>query len=418
MTRHTGLMPKSSEHPLPEPTSQAAPAARLVEACLTQIAESGIAGATARAIASRADASASAINYHFDSIERLYGVAQQQAIVEARAWLVARLAAIERGAPWPEAAFPAFAASVIDEWCSSRRRLAQAEACDSAAMAWRVSATAGQWMSLWDGFWTAALSRFSLPVELAPVAGAILQSERFGHLARWRSPYDRAGLEEVCVRLTARLSGNAELLARPSPWRTAAEALSQQATTFPPLTGAAARVAQAVVEAVDEGGEGALTHRAAALGAGLSLGAVTYHFPTRASLMAAGYAWLYQTIINSAQRSGVVSPGHDDLGRHMLTFLDVGQSAPRVRAFETFFFSATRDTALADFAARVRYSRGASTLGFLGPVAPRLTRLDALLISHWISGAARRASADPDGASAVKQIIAAHASALFPRGGG
>ncbi|QTC91086.1 TetR family transcriptional regulator [Brevundimonas goettingensis] len=379
------------------------------------MAESGLAGATARTVAARAGSSPSAINYHFDSIERLYGIAQQQAISEARLWLAARLAEVDPGAPWGPAAFPAFAATVIDDWCATRRVLAQAEACDCAALAWRVSDTAGQWLSLWEGFWAAALPRFSLPVELAPVAAGILQSERFGHLARWRTPYDRAGLEEVCTRLAARLSGDAELLARPAPWRTMAETLSQQATVFPPLTGAEIRITQAVVEAVDEGGESAFTHRAAAVGAGLSLGAVTYHFPTRAALMAAGYAWLYQTIVISAQRSGVISADHDDLGRHILAFLDVGQSAPRARAFETFFFSATRDPALADFAARVRYSRGLSTLGFLSPVAPQLTRLDALLISHWISGAARASKAGATGAEGVKQALAAQAAAMFPR---
>ncbi len=408
-------MSRSSASPPSSLDSRTTRAGDIIEAYLAQMAESGIAGATARVVAARAGASPSAINYHFDSLERLYGIAQLQAITETRGWLMARLAEAEAGAPWPPAAFPPFATAVIDDWCTHRRVLAQAEACDSAAMAWEVSDTAGQWIGLWDEFWAVALPRFSLPAHLAPVAAAVLQSERFGHLARWRAPHDRAGLEEVCVRLTARLSGDTELLGRSAPWRTAAEALSQRATIFPPLAGAAAKIAQAVVEAVDEGGEGALTHRATAMRAGLSLGAVTHHFPTRTALMAAGYAWLYQSIVASAQRAGAVSADHDDLGRHILTFLAVGQSAPRVRAFETFFFSATRDPALADFAARVRYSRGATTFSFLGPVTPWLTRLDALLISHWISGAARRSSADPDGQGAAERAIPAFAGLLFPR---
>ena len=387
----------------------------LIQAFLEQMAVSGIAGATARAVAARAGTSASAIHYHFHSLEQLYGVAQQRAIGETRVWLRERLAEAAAGAPWTPAGFPAFATAVIDDWCGRKRVLAQAEACDTVALAWWTSGTAAQWMGLWETFWATALSRFSLSADLSPVAAAVLQSERFGHLVRWRTLHDRAGLEEVCTRLTARLSGDPELLARPAPWRDAAEALSQRKTVFPPLTGAAARIAGAVVSAVDVAGEGALTHRAAALEAGLSLGAVTHHFPTRAALMTAGYASVYEGILGSAERWGAMTARHDDLGRHILSFLEMGSAAPGVRAFETFFFAATRDPALADFAARVRYSRGATTLSYLGPVAPQLTRMDALLLSHWITGAARRILADPEGAPEVRQAIPTFAPALFPR---
>lgn len=387
----------------------------LIQAFLEQMAVSGIAGATARAVAARAGTSASAINYHFHSLERLYGIAQQQAIARTRIWLRERLAEAAAGAPWTPAGFPAFATAVIDDWCAHERVLAQAEACDTVAATWWISETAGQWMGLWETFWAAALSRFSLSADLAPVAAAVLQSERFGHLVRWRPLHDRAALEEVCTRLAARLSGDAELLARPAPWRDAAEALSQRMTVFPPLTGAAARIAGAVVAAVDEVGESGLTHRAAAMEAGLSLGAVTHHFPTRAALMTAGYASVYEGIVSSAERWGAMKARHDDLGRHILAFLEMGRAAPKVRAFETFFFAATRDPALADFAARVRYSRGATTLSYLGPVAPQLTRMDALLLSHWITGAARRILADEDGAPEVQQAIPAFAATLFPR---
>ncbi len=131
--------------------------------------------------------------------------------------------------------------------------------------------------------------------------------------------------------------------------------------------------------------------------------------------MAAGYASIYEGILSTAERWGAITAQHDDLGRHMLSFLEMGRSAPRVRAFETFFFSATRDPALADFAARARYSRGATTMSYLGAAAPWLTRLDALLISHWISGAARRVIVDADRALDIQQSIPAFAATLFPR---
>ena len=420
-------MPKPSE-PVPssasEPQSSSDRRADLIDAFLEQMADAGVDGASSRAVAARIGASASAINYYFSSIEQLYGIAQSHAAAEAERWLDERLAEIETGAPWPAHAFPAFAAHLIDTWCVARRAEAHAEACDFAGLAWRVSATTARWLAIWTDFWTAALPRFSLDAALAAIAAPILQSERFGHLARWRAPHDRAGLEEVCLRLTARLAGDPELLARPTPWRLTAERVSQETTVFRPLSEAAERIADAVVAAVDEGGEGALTHRSAAAKAGLSLGAVTHHFPTRSALMAAGYAHLYQTNFETAV--GVLTtpdpdaptralPAHDDIGQHMLSFLHVGRAAPRARGFEAFFFAATRDPALADFVARVRYSRGFNTFRHLGPLAPQLTRLDALLISHWISGTARAASVLPDEAAALEATMGAHATRIFAR---
>lgn len=405
----------------------------LINAFLDQMADAGVDGASSRNVAARIGASASAINYHFNSIEHLYGVAQRQAIAEAERWLAARMKQINAGGLWPAHAFPAFAADLIEAWCMDRRAHAHAEACDFAGLAWRSSETASQWMRTWDRFWTEALPRFSIDAELAIVAAPILQSERFGHLARWRTPHDRAGMEEVCVRLAARLTDDRELLARPAPWRLAAERLSQETTVFGPLSSAAERIADAVVGAVDEGGESALTHRNAAMKAGLSLGAVTHHFPTRAALMAAGYAHLYQTNFETAvaaltdegqanlkdqpvfARAGSKLAEHDDIGRHMVSFLEIGRTAPRARGFEAFFFAATRDPGLADFAGRVRYSRGANTFKHLGSVAPQLTRLDALLISHWISGVGRAASADPDGAARREIAMGSFGTALFPK---
>lgn len=167
---------------------------------------------------------------------------------------------------------------------------------------------------------------------------------------------------------------------------------------------------------MDEAGEDALSHAAAAAGSGLPLEAVTHHFPTRAALMAAGYGWLYQSILDATERTETLDDGHGDLARHILTLVDIAPSLPRARAFETFFFSATRDPALADFAARVRYSRGVSTLAFLGPVAAGLTRLDGVLLSHWICGFARRAAADPERAIELRRALPGQASLLFSPG--
>lgn len=382
-----------------------------MDAFLLQMADAGPAGATARSVAARAGASASAINYHFESIERLYGVAQTEAVARASLWLEQRLIDVDASRPWPFEAFPAFAAALIDHW-SEGRVLAQAEASAFLQAAWGPSEDAAAWLRLWEHFWTRALPLFSLPVDQAPIVAAVLHSERLGHLVRWRPMHDRAGLEEVCVRLTARLTGEPTLLARPTPWREGAETLSRQAVDFPILAPAAGRIAEAVVQAVDEGGEAALTHRAVAAAAGVSLGAVTHHFPTRSALAEAGYAWLYDSIVQSARRAGAGQADHGDIGAHILSFIEIGRTAPRSRALEAFFLAATRDLTLSNFAARVRYSRGLGVLNFLRGQAPHLTRVDALLISHWTAGVGRAIAADPAAGPAIKTAVA-KASKIF-----
>ncbi len=379
------------------------------------MAVSGAQGASARNVATRASASASSINYHFGSIEQLYGSSQRRAIQQADSWLDSRLTDAAAGAPWPTEAFPAFAAEMIDAWVDTRRVEAQAEACDLMSRSRVPSDTVPLWIDLWDQFWVQLLPLFTLDPEHAPIVSSILQSERLAHLARWRWPHDRAGLEEVCVRLVARLSGDASLLARASPWRSGAERLTQQETGFPPLTGAAARIAQAVVAAVDEDGEEGLTHRAAAKRAGLSLGAVTHHFPTRSALTAAGYACLYQRLVDAAQGPGGRTAEHGDLGLHLSSMLDISAGAPGAGAFELFFLAATRDEALTPFAARVRYSRGLNTLRFLTPVAPDLTRLDGVLLSHWILSVGRSANAGHQRQDEAVRQFSHWAKVLFSR---
>lgn len=386
-------MPKSSVSVVPSDLTGSSRAGELIDAFLTEIARSGVDGVSARAVAARAGVSPSAINYHFGSMERLYGLAQDQALRQSRLWLDARLDQVVAGAPWPVEAFPAFAASLIDDWCDECRVQAYAEASDVISRIGSGSASTVSWLKMWDDVWTDVLPLFSLPAELSVAATPILQSERLAHLARWCAPHDRAGLEEVCVRLTARLSGDAGLLSRPTPWRLGAERLTLEEAAFPPLVEGVVGIAEAVVAAVDEGGEGALTHRSAAAKAGVSLGAVTHHFPTRSALMSAGYARLYQRLAEGTDRTGNLVAGHGGLGERMSALLEMGRQAKGAKAFEIFFLAATRDPALATFAARVRYGRGLNSLRLLTPIAPRLTRVDSLLLSHWLSGLGRTAAA-------------------------
>jgi len=388
-------MAKRSEPVISCPSNTADRASVLVDAFLQQMAVAGLPGATARTVAARAGVSASSINYHFDSIERLYGIAQADAAARAVRWLQDRIDDCAPAVPLPAAAFSAFAADVIDRW-THERVLAQAEAAAFLQAAWGPADASAAWLSVWEDFWARALPCFSLPVDAVRLVSAVLHSERLGHLVRWRAPFDRAGLEEVCVRLTARLTRAPALLALDSPWRDAAEALSRRTVEFPTLAPAAARIAEGVVAAVDEGGEAALTHRAVAFRAGVSLGAVTHHFPTRTALAEAGYASLYESLVQSARKAGAGQARHGDIGAHIVSFLNIGRTAPHSRALESFFLSATRDPALADFAARVRYSRGLSTWSFLRHQAPRLTRLDGLIISHWIAGTGRAITAVPE----------------------
>lgn len=399
-TRASRLRPKNGEV-----------AGQLVDAYLEQMAETGVVGATVRVVAARAGASASAVSYHFDSIERLYVTAQAEAVARAERWLDRTLDDVAPSAPLPASAFPVFAAQVIARWVD-QSILSQAEACAMQDASWG-GAEAGPWIELWNGFWRRTAAVFSIEPEASLIIAAVLQSERIGHLAKWRVLHDRAALYEVCERLIARLTGDATLLARPDVWRDKAEELSCRAVSFPELNAGAGRIAEAVVGAVDAGGEAALTHRAAAARAGVSLGAVTHHFPTRTALAEAGYAWLYGTIVALAGTSVPRKATHADMGLHIRSFLDVGLAAPGVRALEVFFLSATRDPSLADFAARVRYSRGLSTWEYLREAAPHLTRLDGVLMSHLVTGLGRMISVSPERAEEILDRSAPLAERMF-----
>lgn len=406
-------MPRSSAPDAIFSTGEADRPGDLVVTLLRQLAVSGPAEISARSVAAEAGVAPSSINYHFGSFERLYGSAQAHAVREASAWLARRLDEARLGAPWPAAAFPAFTAGVIDDWCVDQRLLAQAEAAAGVVTPGGPSgAPMLDWLNLWSGFWAEAAGLFDLPPGMGPVMSAILHSERLGHLARWRPAYDRPALEELCVRLTARVTGDPALLARSAPWRERAEGLTRSSGDPLAVPVAAERIADAVVATVDEDGGRGLTHRAVAVRAGVSLGAVTHHFPTRQALISAGYASLYGDIFRRARSATEATARPGDVAEHMAAFMQVGRVAPRSRALETFFLAATRDEAFTDFAALIRYSRGRGTLTLLAD-ARSLSRLDGVLISHWAGGVGRVVAARPEMAAPLLAQLPDAAKAMF-----
>lgn len=363
----------------------------LIAAMLTLVAQGGRGQASARNVAALAGVALSSISYHFGSMEQLYCSAQAVAAERARAWLASRLNDLPPGNDLPPTALPRFMGHVVHRFVREQLPLAQTEA-DALVGASRTETAAravDDWFEVWRGFWREAFARFGLDAEAAEIGGLILSAERLGHLARWNDLLDPAGLEEVCVRLVGRLTGDAEMLARPAPWRERAEALTLAGPARPPLTGPAERIARAVVAVIDEEGEAALTHRAVAATAGVSLGAVAHHFPSRTALLDAAYTELYRALVEGAEKVSSVVPKPKNVAEHMVLFHDYGAKAPRSRALDEMFLAATRDPALADFAARLRYSRGNGSFRMISAESPHVTRLDGVLISHWTAGASR-----------------------------
>lgn len=366
----------------------------LIDSLLSRLAAHGRAGASARMVASDAGVSASAINYHFGDFEQLFCTAYESALDRARLWMDARVKDARFVAPLPPHAFSSFAAQVLERWTGEQTILAYAQVeCGLAAgRSPYLAPCVHGWAAAWRDFWGEVLPLFGLDPDLAGVAAIILSTEAMHHLACWNPLLDRGGLEDFCVRLTARLSGDPELMARPSPWRERAEALSLEAHPSPAaLPGPAARIARAAVAVTAAHGEAGLTHRAVAAEAGVSLGAVAHHFPTRTDLVGAAYTAVYDTGFGEAERVVARTARAGQVGDYVRAIAAMINESPQGGAFDELFVAATRNPDLAGFAARVRYSRGRGSLRLIAPQVAGLTRLDGVLISHWASGERRLA---------------------------
>lgn len=365
------------------------PRDRLIKAAIAGFADRGHLPVV-RQIADRAQLSASAINYHFGSLEHLYRSAAEDAFRQSEAW-VARVEhqaqALQGLTP---SGFGVLIATIIDDWCTNQRAI---------AIAWRRTqigdlrdveqmALPQMWQDLWDGFWF----RLSALVGLqhhADLIGIFFDAESFQHLIPWNRLIDRGALDELCQTFVARL-----ICEEPSggQWR----GIAQRVAGPPPseLTGPAAHIASAALSTLGKSGYQGFTHRAVAQEAGVSLGAVSHHFTSASDLMQGAYLALRGKF---AARGAGILRGEQPLDRAdlMSVLIDFAVSAmsdEENRAIDEMRLLSVSDASLLPIASRMRYERGRSSGEFLSRIAEftaKVTPLDGALLSTWLQGLRR-----------------------------
>jgi AcrR family transcriptional regulator len=250
---------------------------------------------SARGLAAIAGANASAIYYYFDDLEHLYEATQRVAIAEASDWIAARRDALLSGltaSNLPPAALGSLLAQLIDAWCEEARPLAFAwrECQLLAARNPRFAPLRAEWAKLWREFFDALCPRLGAAAA-AEATWLFFDGESLLHLMRWNRTIDRAALDESCMNWGRWIGG---MLPCETPWRLHARERARgtlSSVSIPDGNGAA--VAEGAAALLATRGLGAVTHRAVATQAGLTLGAVSHVCKRTDDLLRLAYARIY-----------------------------------------------------------------------------------------------------------------------------
>ncbi|WP_336969419.1 TetR/AcrR family transcriptional regulator [Sphingobium aromaticiconvertens] len=342
---------------------------------------------SARTLSREADAPVSSIYHHFENMEHLFLLAQQQAKAAAERWCHAQLEALAEAGMLSPDAFPALFAALIDDWCENNRSLAFAwRECQLMAMRDpQYVPVLRDWQALWRDFWQDICARCDLAAHGA-LTTHMFDGESLFHLMRWRRMVDRACLDETCRGWSEWLSGR---LASDGEWRLFAR--EQAAREMPELKirgEIMERIAHAAAKILARQGIAGLTHRAVAAQAELTLGVVSYNFRSSADLARAAFEVIYRQAValsggavakeeNSAALDLTMSPG------------DHRAIAKVLPALDELLVAVARSPDMRAFAPQLRYWRGRTSRGALqamiGPKRP-VSHLDGALFSGLMTG--------------------------------
>lgn len=328
---------------------------RLIQAVLSGWTQNGTSELSARTIGARAGASASAIYYHFGDAEHLYDAASRAALTQARSWCAAqeaRIAALPLDAGRGDTAIGPIMASLIDDLCGPDRALALAwrETHLLAARRADFAPLWAEWVALWRGFWLRLCRRLAIEAA-APLCHAFFDGELCMHLMPWNRPGDRACLDEMTRGLAACISG-APL--PPAPWRAMLKRQAIEATVVADRSEALiGEIGRAAADLLAMGGIGAITHRAVAERAGLTLGTVSHRFKRADDLLRLAYNETYHILTglspNPAHPGTPTAPAGSVPARN------------RVVAIDELMLAVARGRAQPGLALALRYLRGRSS---------------------------------------------------------
>lgn len=365
--------------PLPERNfpEDLLPADRLRESVLDILETGGRVALSVRAIARHAGVPASAVYYYHSDLEQLLSSAQGHAIATMSAWCDGFLAELP-ARHLPLAALPSIMASMINDACKMRRR---------EMFAWREAQLAAErdaafhsglraWEALWVQVWSRILARFGY-ADHALVTALFFDGESLLHLVQGGTPQDRACLEEICAGWGRWLGG---ALTPDGSWQKVMRQIVREGEGAPPfLQGIPAKIVAAAADLVTQGGAAALTHRAVASAAGLSVGAVAYNFRTSESLFEAAFIELYRRLSLSLPSSRRPASNEAAVDSYSSGFNELAVAAARNKSFERF-------------GPWLRYTRGRTGRRYLEAMLgadASVSDLDAAIFSSWGAGVTR-----------------------------
>lgn len=361
---------------------------KLVSSVLSIWEMQGASGVSARSLAAMAELPVSSIYYHFGDLERLSETAQGEAQAAAQLWCDEQLKAI-RGIAEGVAALGPLLAALVDDWCETRRTLAFAwRECQLMALRdAKHLAASGRWAALWRRFWEEVCARLGI-ADMGLATAWTFEGLAAIHMLRWRRPVDRAALDEMSHGWANWLQGH---LSAPAAWFDMARGAA--VPPVPSVDGDPAldQIAVAAAAVIERGGVAALTHRAVATEAGLTLGVVSYKYRTSADLLQAAFEVIYRRIVpqTPGDPATVAISGREEA----FVRLDVGFPARQnLLGAEELTVAAARDPAFAAFSVQLRYLRGRSSGRFLqallGPDRP-IAPIDAAIFSAYSAGRSR-----------------------------
>lgn len=338
------------------------PSRRLVTAAARLLADRGRPGVSARAVAAEARLAASAINYNLGGLEQLLSTALEVGCEEAAAWLARCEPQVARLPATPDGAALALEA-VILAWTGEARDLALLY---QEAAGTEVGA---RWTGLWAEFWARTAERCGLGTVEGRLLHAAFESEALFQLSGWSPVLEAAALRELCGQFGALWLG-----ASPGLVTGACRIAEEGAGARPEgsLAAPALRIADAAAEVVAEKGLAGLTHRAVAMRAGVTTGAVTHHFRTIEDLVAGAIRGQVSAL--SRVTPGGQAPATPD-GFVDALFFHARADRPSIPVLSRrgLFLAAVRRPDLARAGAVIRFAHGGTTRDSL----VRLFRVEA-----------------------------------------
>jgi AcrR family transcriptional regulator len=255
-----------------------------------------------------------------------------------------------------------------------------------------------RWNGLWGDFWTNVCAAFGLE-KYGEMTACVADGIGLYHLNSWRELIDRCCLAELCEGWGCWVQGR---LAPQGHWISYARNEADRAGgEMRQSAEVPARIAHAAADLVIERGTGALTHRAVAERAGVTLGTVSYNFKTNSDLVRCAWNSLFT-------RAQTVEGVRDELAfdgvKSSLSAIIETATHRRIDLdLDELCIAAARDEAYGTNGAQLRYHRGVNSRVRLRGLLQKneVSELDGALFSSFIKGRVRRASEHSSGTFAT-----------------